>query len=200
MKRLFQLLWNNNFTLLFLFLWFFSLYLVFLNNRFQQVYVVNSSNNVAAFVLESMHEVSEYLSLKETNASLSRENAELRGKLASNFYTLSVRDSLVSDSAFIQQYTYTTARVVNSTINRRNNYLTLDKGSQQGIKPDMGVISSDGVVGIVKQHSDRPAKRGDLGLVQACPPVPFGKGIGVVIAQLLGVRNLPAGALGLPLA
>jgi rod shape-determining protein MreC len=154
MKRLFQLLWNNNFTLLFLFLWFFCLYLVFLNNRFQQVYIVNSSNNVAAFVLESMHEVSEYLSLKETNASLSRENAELRGKLASNFYTLSVRDSQVSDSGFIQQYTYTTARVVNSTINRRNNYLTLDKGSQQGIKPDMGVISSDGVVGIVKDVSE----------------------------------------------
>ncbi|MFM8950819.1 MAG: rod shape-determining protein MreC [Bacteroidota bacterium] len=154
MKRLFQLLWNNNFTLLFILLWSFSLYLVFLNNRFQQVDVVNSSNRVAAFVLESLHEVSEYLSLKETNASLSKENAELRGQLASNYYNLAVKDSLVSDSAFIQQYTYTTARVVNSTINRRNNYLTLDKGTMQGIKPDMGVISSDGVVGIVKDVSE----------------------------------------------
>ncbi len=154
MKRLFQLLWNNNFTLLFIFLWSISIYLVVLNNRFQQVYVVNSSNRVAASILESMHEVSEYLSLKETNISLSRENAELRSRLASNFYTLSVSDSSINDSLFLQQYTYMPARVVNSTINRRNNYLTLDKGSRHGIKPDMGVISSDGVVGIVKDVSE----------------------------------------------
>lgn len=153
MKRLFQLLWNNNFTLLFIFLWSISIYLVVLNNRFQQVYVVNSSNRVAASILESMHEVSEYLSLKETNISLSRENADLRSRLASNFYTLGVSDSSINDSLFLQQYTYTPARVVNSTINRRNNYLTLDKGSRHGIKPDMGVISSDGVVGIVKDVS-----------------------------------------------
>lgn len=154
MKRLFQLLWNNNFTLLFIFLWSISIYLVVLNNRFQQVYVVNSSNRVAASILESMHEVSEYLSLKETNISLSRENAELRSRLASNFYTLGVSDSSINDSLFLQQYTYMPARVVNSTINRRNNYLTLDKGSRHGIKPDMGVISSDGVVGIVKDVSE----------------------------------------------
>lgn len=140
--------------MLFILLWSFSIYLVVLNNRFQQVYVVNSSNRVAASILESMHEVSEYLSLKETNASLSRENAELRSKLASNFYALSIKDSSISDSVFLQQYTYTTARVVNSTINRRNNYLTLDKGTRHGIKPDMGVISSDGVVGIVKDVSE----------------------------------------------
>lgn len=154
MKRLFQLLWNNNFTLLFIFLWSISIYLVVLNNRFQQVYVVNSSNRFAASILESMHEVSEYLSLKETNISLSRENADLRSRLASNFYTLGVSDSSVKDSLFLQQYTYMPARVVNSTINRRNNYLTLDKGSRHGIKPDMGVISSDGVVGIVKDVSE----------------------------------------------
>lgn len=154
MKRLFQLLWNNNFTLLFIFLWSISIYLVVLNNRFQQVYVVNSSNRVAASILESMHEVSEYLSLKETNISLSRENADLRSRLASNFYTLGVSDSSINDSLFLQQYTYMPARVVNSTINRRNNYLTLDKGSRHGIKPDMGVISSDGVVGIVKDVSE----------------------------------------------
>lgn len=116
--------------------------------------MVNSSNRVAASILESMHEVSEYLSLKETNISLSRENAELRSRLASNFYTLSVSDSSINDSLFLQQYTYMPARVVNSTINRRNNYLTLDKGSRHGIKPDMGVISSDGVVGIVKDVSE----------------------------------------------
>lgn len=154
MKRLFLLLWRNNFTLLFLFLWFSSLYLVILNNRFQQVYVFNSANTVVATILESMHEVSEYLNLKQTNQSLARENADLRSMLASNFYNLNVGDSTVKDSSLLQQYTYAPARVVNSTINRRNNYLTLDKGSKHGVRPDMGVIASDGVVGIVKDVSE----------------------------------------------
>ncbi|MFN5323726.1 MAG: rod shape-determining protein MreC [Bacteroidota bacterium] len=154
MKRLFQLLWRNNFTLLFLFLWSLSMYLVVANNRFQQVYVFNSANRVVASVLVTVNYFSEYLNLKETNASLARENAELKSKLASNFYSLTASDTTVKDSSRLQQYTYMTARVVNSTVNRRNNYITLDKGRIHGVEPDMGVISSDGVVGIVKDVSE----------------------------------------------
>jgi len=140
--------------LLFLFLWFLSLYLVVLNNRFQQVYVFNSANRVVASIMETVHGISEYLNLRQTNESLARENAELRSRLITNFYNLQPADSSVRDSGLMQQYTYTTARVVNSSINRRNNYLTLDKGTKHGILPDMGVISSDGVVGIVKDVSE----------------------------------------------
>ncbi len=154
MKKLFQLLWRNNFTILFLFLWTISIYLVVANNRFQQVYVFNSANTMVASIMEMVNYFADYLHLKETNESLAKENAELKSKLASNYYSLSITDSTVKDSAYIQQYTYTTARVVNSSVNRRNNYLTLDKGRIHGIQPDMGVISSDGVVGIVKDVSD----------------------------------------------
>ena len=47
-----------------------------------------------------------------------------------------------------------TAKVINNSTNRRNNYLTLNKGSKQGVKPEMGVICSDGIVGIVKDVSE----------------------------------------------
>jgi rod shape-determining protein MreC len=46
------------------------------------------------------------------------------------------------------------AKVVNNSTNRRSNYLTLDRGSLQGVKPEMGVISPDGIVGIVKDVSE----------------------------------------------
>jgi rod shape-determining protein MreC len=154
MKKLFLLLWRNNFTILFLFLWSISIYLVVANNRFQQVYVFNSANSAVASIMVSVNYFTDYLHLKETNESLARENAELKGRLASNFYSLSSSDSTIKDSSYVQQYTYTTARVVNSSVNRRNNYLTLDKGRIHGIQTDMGVISSDGVVGIVKDVSE----------------------------------------------
>ena len=104
-------------------------------------------------MMEVVHYFSEYINLKETNESLARENAHLRSMLVSNNYSLHASDTTVKDTTYLQQYSYIEARVVNNSINRRNNYLTLDKGSLHGITTDMGVISSDGVVGIVKDVS-----------------------------------------------
>ena len=59
-----------------------------------------------------------------------------------------------NDTILKQQYTFMTSKVINNSTNRRNNYLTLNKGSKQGIKPEMGVICSEGIVGIVKDVSD----------------------------------------------
>jgi rod shape-determining protein MreC len=60
----------------------------------------------------------------------------------------------VNDTAFKQQYEFEEAKVVNNSTNRRNNYLTLNRGKKQGVETDMGVISSTGIVGTVDQVSD----------------------------------------------
>ena len=153
MKSLFLLLWRNNFTLLFLLLWSISFYLVVSNNNFQQVSVFNSTNKVVASILEAVNYVKEYINLKENNASLARENSNLKSLLPGTWYENNALRTMVNDTTRSQQYSYITARVVNNSINRRSNYLTLDKGSLQGVQKDMGVISSAGVVGIVKDVS-----------------------------------------------
>ncbi|MDQ3050072.1 MAG: rod shape-determining protein MreC [Bacteroidota bacterium] len=153
MRSLFLLLWRNNFTLLFLLLWTLSFLLVIRNNNFQQVSVFNSTNKVVASVLEAVNYVKEYINLKENNASLARENSNLKSLLPETWYENRALRTMVNDTIKSQQYTYITTRVVNNSINRRSNYLTLDKGSLQGVEKDMGVISSAGVVGIVKDVS-----------------------------------------------
>ena len=153
MKSLFLLLWRNNFTLLFLLLWSISFYLVVRNNNFQQVSVFNSTNKIVASLLEAVNYVKEYINLKENNSSLARENSRLKSLLPGTWYEKSALRTMIEDTVRLQQYTYITARVVNNSINRRSNYLTLDKGSLQGVQKDMGVISSAGVVGIVKDVS-----------------------------------------------
>lgn len=154
MRSLFLLLWRNNFTLLFLLLWTICFYLIIRNNNFQQVSVFNSTNKIAASVLEAVNYVKEYINLKENNASLARENARLKSLLPDAYYENGVVKTIVADSTRSQQYSFITSRVVNNSVNRRNNYLTLDKGSVHGVKKDMGVISSSGVVGIVKDVSE----------------------------------------------
>jgi rod shape-determining protein MreC len=154
MRSLFLILWRNNFTLLFILLWSVCFYLIIINNNFQQVSVFNSTNKVAATILEAVNYVKEYINLKENNSSLARENARLKSLLPDIYYDNSAQRTQVNDTARSQQYSYLTARVINNSVNRRNNYLTLDKGSMQGVKKDMGVISSSGVVGIVKDVSN----------------------------------------------
>lgn len=154
MRNLFLLLWRNNFTLLFLLLWSVCFYLVFRNNNFQQTSAFNSANKVAGSVLETVNTVKEYLYLRENNESLARENSKLKGMLSESRYEHDSSDVTITDTLLHQQYTYMSARVVNNSVNRRNNYLTLNRGSLHGVKKDMGVISSSGVVGIVKDVSD----------------------------------------------
>jgi len=153
MRSLFLLLWRNNFTLLFFLLWSLSILLVIRNNNFQQVSVFNSTNKVVASVLEAVNYVKEYINLKENNASLARENSKLKSLVPDTWYENNALRTMINDTVKSQQYSYITARVVNNSINRRSNYITLDKGTLQGIRKDMGVISSAGVVGIVKDVS-----------------------------------------------
>lgn len=153
MRSLFLLLWRNNFTLLFILLWSLCFFLIFSNNNFQQIAFINSTNRAVASVLEVVNYFKEYINLKENNANLARENANLKSVLPESFYNNQALRVAVTDTVYSQQYSYLTARVVNNSVNRRNNFLTLDKGSMHGVEKDMGVISSSGVVGIVKDVS-----------------------------------------------
>jgi len=129
-------------------------FLIIRNNNFQQASVLNSTNSVAAEVNSLVSSVTDYINLRTTNDALARQNAGLKSLIPDVYYIDSVLTRINSDTVFKQQYTFINSRVVNNSVNRRNNYLTLNKGSNQGVKPEMGVISGDGIVGIVKDVSD----------------------------------------------
>ena len=150
MRNLIIFLWKYNFFILFLILEFICASLVVQNNNFQRASFINSSNKLVGSVQSVVNSITEYLNLRNANDALIRENAHLRSLMPNAFYSDSTGGQTVKDTIRRQQYIFKTAKVVNNSINRRNNYLTLNKGSEQGIQPKMGVLSSDGVVGIVK--------------------------------------------------
>jgi rod shape-determining protein MreC len=158
MQTLFLFFYKYRAFALFLALELLCTWLVIQNNRYQSAAFFNSANYVAASVTEAAHEVESYLFLKENNASLAAENAGLRQQLKEMEQRMAIpynRASVAREVA--QQYNYEAARVINNSTNRFKNFLTLSKGRRDGIKPGMGVIGTNGVVGKVKSVSDNYA-------------------------------------------
>lgn len=154
MRNLLVFIWKNYFFFMFLLLETFCVSLVVQNNNFQRASFANSSNKVSASVLTTAENIQQYFYLKNENEKLAKENAELHSHDLLSFSVLVNDQYTVKDTTYRQKYSYTSAKVVSNSTNRRNNYLTLDKGSKQGIKNNMAVISSNGVVGQVKDVSE----------------------------------------------
>jgi rod shape-determining protein MreC len=162
MRNLVTLIWRHYFFFLFLLLETLCISLVVQNNNFQHASFVNSSNALSANIMKTSADVTDYFNLRNTNEKLVKENAELRARLAESISSITDNQDSVKTTyqdplkktVYRQKYTYTSAKVVNNSTNRRNNFLTLDKGSKQGIKKNMAVITSNGVVGQVKDVSE----------------------------------------------
>jgi len=127
--------------------------LIFKNNSYQGASYFNSANNVSAELYSISSNPKSFIDLKSINDSLAKENADLKSKLTSEFYSNSVIKGSKNDSLRFQQYEYVLAKVVNNGIQKRNNYMTIDRGSLHGIESGMGVICGDGIVGVVKDVS-----------------------------------------------
>ena len=135
------------------------IFLVKYNETHQAAYS-NIANEFIGYINLQYNGVQSFFQLKETNRQLAEENARLRNSIVSNFEgadsnRVVVLDSLVKDTLGRQRkYLWLPAKVVNNTTAAQTNYLTLHRGTKQGVQKDMAVIGPDGVVGIVIDVSD----------------------------------------------
>lgn len=156
MSQLLGLLNRAKYFLLFVFLELVSFYLIKRNNVKWDVTLFNSGNAVAARTMELSYGAKEYLHLKDENYHLAQENAVLR-EMMTNYQQSSVSRPeyfYEADSVYAARFEFKIAKVVNSTTARSKNYVTIDKGTLDGVEPGMGVIGPKGVVGQVKSCSD----------------------------------------------
>jgi rod shape-determining protein MreC len=129
-----------------------SVWMIVRNNTYWGATYFNTSNYYVAKTLAFSNSVRDYTKLDEINADLANENARLHAMVT----TLSQQKpreaptGYVPDSAFAARFTYNIAKVVDNETNKANNVITIDKGTADGIKPGMGVISATGVVGKVR--------------------------------------------------
>lgn len=123
-------------------------------NQTQQGIFTNTVNQGTGLFHEFAASTSQYLGLDDENYRLSRENARLLERmLNAGIDTVGILDTAYVDS-LTPQYTFKEAKVVKNTINRHHNYIVLDVGKKDGIEPHTGVITADGVVGIIRKVSN----------------------------------------------
>jgi len=153
MRSLFRFLLRNYFVMMFLALEAISFSLMVSLNNYQRVAFVNSSNDMVGTLYERFSHLDDYFSLSRTNARLAAENASLRKQLQFRIMNQEKYPVNRPDTVEAPAYYFASAKVISNSVNKQFNYITLNKGSRQGIKPDMGIISADGVVGVITNVS-----------------------------------------------
>lgn len=150
MRHLFAYIIKHYFFFLFLFLEIIAFSFVVQNN-YQRATFLNSSGRITGSVFNTFNNIAEYFTLKKSNVILAKENARLRQSLKDSFLNTDTLVYYQHDSL----YKYISAKVISNTINKQKNYLMLNKGRAHGIKKDMGVMTSNGIVGTVVDVSEK---------------------------------------------
>ncbi len=164
MKNLFKLIYRYHVVFLFLVLETLSLSMVVTYNNYQQATFFDSSNFLSGTIFEKFSAYLQVFEIKQVNLKMAEENGVLRSALhemllKSNRGKYNSVDSIylpriAKDSSLKAAYRFSTARVINNSVNQQHNFITLNKGRHDGIKPDMGVIANGQVVGLVTNVSE----------------------------------------------
>ncbi len=172
MNNLLQFLLKHSSWFLFALLVVLSSVLLVRNNPWQQSVYLSSANALSASVFRIYSGVTGYFALRDINEGLQTRNAELEMQVVQLKSQLThLRESMPDSTAVgavarvdstgkvVQpQFSHIVAHVISNSISQTYNYITIDRGSDDGIRPEMGVVSHDGVVGIVNvvgRHSAR---------------------------------------------
>ena len=158
MRNLLNFLIKYNYWFLFLLLEVASFILLFRFNHYQQSVYFTSANGVAGKVYEISGGITSYFHLKTANEDLLDRNMWLEQRLS---FLENVLKEKGLDSARLYsmerlaptEYQIFKANVIKNSLNKADNYITLDRGTTEGIRPEMGVVDANGVVGIVYKTS-----------------------------------------------
>lgn len=155
MGNLLEFLVRYKYWLVFLMLEAVSLVVMFRFNSYQGSVFLTSANAVSGTYYSAVSGITSYLNLKSVNRQLSSDNVRLQQRInqLENELNVLIADSLPL-AGLEASNNLIDAEVVNSTLHRNANLLTINRGTADGVHPEMGVVCSAGVVGIVALASD----------------------------------------------
>ena len=155
MQNLLQLILRFSSVWTFLILEALSFYIVIQYNQRQGKIFFSSASRISGNLYERYDRMTDYFSLKKQVESLKDENSQLRAQLdnynTAEYLTALPLDSVMDNAKFIP------AGIISKSVLNRNNTITINRGRNHGIEPHMGVINSSGIIGIVRNVTDRYA-------------------------------------------
>lgn len=135
---------------LFVLLEIFCFYLIVNYNKNQKDIWANSSNIIVGSFYDRYSRFTNFMNLREENEKLALENAKLRSSLLSKDFKAQFQDSVVASN-----FEFIPALIINNSISKLNNKITINKGTNHGVQKGMGIISSNGIVGVIVNTSNK---------------------------------------------
>jgi rod shape-determining protein MreC len=159
MRNLLDFLYKYHHWLVFILLEVVSVVLLFQYNSYQGSVWFSSASAVAGKVYELESKMTAYLSMAKENEELTMRNIYQERQLDQlrRLYAEATKDTTAAELKeleFLSQYKLIPAKVVENSIHKAENLITIDKGRKDGVEPDMGVACGNGVVGVVYLVSD----------------------------------------------
>lgn len=152
MRNLLNFLIKNSAWFVFTFYVLLGCLLLFSGKKYYQHIYLTSANSVSNELYELSNSVTGYFNLRKINSDLQLSNAKLENEVFNLRTEIAKLKSLQSDTLVFKnqdRYDYVLGTVVNNSTRHPRNYFTIDKGINDGIKPGMGVVDQNGIVGIV---------------------------------------------------
>jgi len=157
MQQLFNFLAKRKYIFLFLFIQLIALSLTIQNKDYQKSIFINSTGNIVGSIYSKVNNFDKYLDLYDDNQRLIEENAKLHSMLRSSMKEVGVDMHSRSDTnalKIVQKYNFTSAEVINNSFRRRNNHITINKGTKNGVRDGDGVITSNGIIGVIESTGE----------------------------------------------
>ena len=151
MQQIFNFILKNSNRLLFLLLLVISLSLTIQSHSYHKSKIISSANFFTGGIYERVNNINEYFSLKSQNEELALENARLKSLLFNQRDTTKLPE--IDTIKGVKKTDIIVSKVIRNSYSVFENYLTINNGSASGIKRNMGVINSAGIVGIVDKTS-----------------------------------------------
>ena len=153
MQNLLRLIIRFSFQIIFVILEVIALTMVFQRNPLPHARFFQLSQDVNGFFYTQTNYFIRFFHLTDENSILVTENARLRNELSQRPVISSGRDSIATLSQPGYVFDYIPALVINNSVNKQNNYITLNVGYSQGVRQDMGVVGPNGIVGVIRNVS-----------------------------------------------
>jgi len=155
MQQLFYFFRKYKYFLFFLLLEFVAIFFTINNNSFHKSKFISSANKITGGLYEKTSQISNYFNLKQQNEELVLENNNLK-KLVEKYTSKSdstITRTLIDTVKYRQKYTYTSSKVHRNSYHNQNNFILINKGKDQGVKREMAVVNSKGIIGITDDVS-----------------------------------------------
>lgn len=151
MQQIINFIIRNKTFLLFLLLFSISIFFTIESHSYHKSKFINSANFLSGGIYNSANRVGQYFKLRSQNEILQEENNTLKSILFNkeDASVIGFKDSL----SFGVSYKFTPAIILKNSYSLTNNLLLINKGENDSIKQDFGVISSKGILGIIDNTS-----------------------------------------------